>query len=160
MKILSVAITLGMVFLPSANTQEGHWPVHTVCNTNKIRVKYRSCDPLQDIGFTLLSPCAQLWTEPIKPRLIVPLRQSVDELYLSVDVTLDGIPTLHLDEPLCQPNFPRYINCGSRKGELINVDGTLDKLPPHLTGQYNLIFSAINQNGFQIACVNSTIELL
>uniref|UniRef100_A0A8B9KQX2 Lymphocyte antigen 86 n=1 Tax=Astyanax mexicanus TaxID=7994 RepID=A0A8B9KQX2_ASTMX len=130
MKILSVAITLGMVFLPSANTQEDHWPVHTVCNTNKIRVKYRSCG------------------------------QSVDELYLSVDVTLDGIPTLHLDEPLCQPNFPRYINCGSRKGELINVDGTLDKLPLHLTGQYNLIFSAINQNGFQIACVNSTIELL
>ncbi|XP_072534811.1 lymphocyte antigen 86 [Salminus brasiliensis] len=158
MKVLSVAVILGMVLLPSVDMQDGHWPVHTVCNSNKIRVKYRSCDPLQDIGFTLLSPCAQIWTKPITLRLSSLLRQSIDEFYISVDLTVDGVSQFHFDEPLCLPHFPRFTFCGSKKGELINVEKSLPELPIHLEGQYNLIFHAINQNGFQVACVNSTIE--
>ncbi|KAL7887610.1 hypothetical protein AOLI_G00053310 [Acnodon oligacanthus] len=158
MKVHGAAVILGMVILHVADTQDGHWPVHTLCNSNKISVKYRSCDPLQDIGFTLLSSCAQIWTKPITIKLTLPLRKSIDEFYVSMDITFLGDFVFHHDELLCLPNFPRFTFCGSKKGEIINVATSLSTLKIPLKGLYNLMVHGINQDSFQIACVNATLE--
>ncbi|TSK16039.1 Lymphocyte antigen 86 [Bagarius yarrelli] len=114
MKFYSVVVILGMLQRPSADTQEDYWPVHTACKSNKIQVIYRSCDPIQDVGFTL-SSCSDIYTRPYA-RASFLLRQSIDELYLSVDVFLNGVNTTHHDEPICLPNFPRFTFCGKRRG--------------------------------------------
>ncbi|KAK1794883.1 hypothetical protein P4O66_010084 [Electrophorus voltai] len=76
MKKGNVAAILSLALLPSVVSQDGYWPTHTVCNSDKIKMSYKSCGP------------------------------SIDELYTSVDLSLNGISFGQLDEPLCLPNFP------------------------------------------------------
>ncbi|XP_060725146.1 lymphocyte antigen 86 isoform X1 [Tachysurus vachellii] len=158
MKYYGVVLILSMLDLSLVDTQEDYWPVHTVCVSNKIQVTYRSCGeikhPIQDVGFTL-SSCSDIFTQPyVKASFL--LRQSVDELYLSVELFLNGISTINHDEPVCLPNFPRFTFCGNRRGEMITIQSSLPGLKIPLKGHYNIKLRAINQKGFQIFCVNAT----
>lgn len=176
--ILLVVLLIAQVRL--VYSQDVQWPNHTVCNSDRLTITYRSCgeinlsisicshvclvllkllnisdhiyiahicricpspiDPLQDVGFTLL-PCPNQLTDPIKIRLALILSefykwlpfifpkneawrsecvfsagQSVDELYSSAVLLLNGLKMLTWDEPLCLPHFPRFTFCGSRRG--------------------------------------------
>ncbi|XP_051543671.1 lymphocyte antigen 86 [Myxocyprinus asiaticus] len=139
-------------------SQDGHWPVHTMCRSDRLTVSYRSCDPLQDVGFTLI-PCPDKLSDPIKIRLALILRQPADELYSSAVLMFNGDKIWNWDKPLCLPNFPRFTFCGSRRGELITIDSSYkSKVDPPLKGDFNLNLHVTNQDGFQIACVNATLS--
>ncbi|XP_051971196.1 lymphocyte antigen 86 [Xyrauchen texanus] len=139
-------------------SQDGHWPDHNMCLSDRLTVSYRSCDPLQDVGFTLL-PCPDKISDPIKIRLALILRQHVDELYSSAVLMINDDKIWNWDIPLCLPNFPRFTFCGSRRGELITIDSSYkSKLDPPLKGAFNLNLHVTNQDGFQIACVNATLK--
>ncbi|MCI4374817.1 hypothetical protein PGIGA_G00010460 [Pangasianodon gigas] len=154
MKLYSVVVILSMLQLPSADTEEDYWPVHTACNSDKIQVIYRSCDPIQDVGFTL-SSCSDILTQPyVKASFL--LRQSIDELYLSLGLFHNGVFIVHHDEPLCLRNFPRFTFCGNRRGEMVTIQMFVPGLEHPLKGHYNFKVHCINQNGFQIGCVNAT----
>ncbi|XP_041717214.1 lymphocyte antigen 86-like [Coregonus clupeaformis] len=114
--------------------QEVQWPVHTICNTDKLQIFYRSCDPLQDIGISV-NPCL-----PMSPsykgnlRVSFLLRQSIEELYLSANLLTGRVATLSHDEPRFLPDFPRFSFCFWKKGELIDYEKpvklkNLDYLP-------------------------------
>uniref|UniRef100_A0A8C1ILD0 Lymphocyte antigen 86 n=1 Tax=Cyprinus carpio TaxID=7962 RepID=A0A8C1ILD0_CYPCA len=155
-----LVLVLILVQMSRVHSQDPQWPLHTVCNSERITVTYRSCDPLQDIGFTLL-PCPERLTDFIKIRLALILRQSIDELYSSYELWLHGQnePILNRDEPLCLPHFPRFKFCGSRRGEIITVESSFkSKTNIPLKANFDLKLRAINQDGFLIACVNATLS--
>ncbi|KAG7488760.1 hypothetical protein MATL_G00037600 [Megalops atlanticus] len=151
------AIILLGAALQSVSGDEQPWPTHTISSTSKLQVYYRSCDPLQDVGLSF-SPCSVEMTGKINSRVLLLLRQSVEELYLSADVYYNGHFFLHYDIPLCEPEFPRFMFCGCKRGELIihenPVSINLEVIPK---GHLNVKGILVNQNGFQIACINATI---
>uniref|UniRef100_A0A3P9A7S5 Lymphocyte antigen 86 n=1 Tax=Esox lucius TaxID=8010 RepID=A0A3P9A7S5_ESOLU len=135
----------------SGLVQEVQWPIHTLCNMDKLQIAYRSCAEmlgLQQRGSKVIAIFVYR----------LPTGQSTDELYLSAKLILEGGVAFQLDEPLCQPDFPRFTFCSRKKGELIVFDTPLklDKLkylPEHL----NVHTVIVNQNGYHIACFNITI---
>ncbi|XP_067291218.1 lymphocyte antigen 86 [Pseudorasbora parva] len=152
-----LVLILSIVQMGWAYSQDQQWPLHTVCNSDKLTVTYRSCDPLQDVGFTFL-PCPERLTGLMKIRLAFILRQSIDEFYSSLELLLNNVNVFNRNEPLCLPHFPRFTFCGSRRGELITLDSSFQsKLNLPLKGHFYLNLHAINQDGFQIACVNATL---
>ncbi|XP_057178199.1 lymphocyte antigen 86 isoform X1 [Triplophysa rosa] len=154
--ILVLILLIAQVHL--VHSQDVQWPIHTVCNSERLTITYRSCDPLQDVGFTLL-PCPNKLTDPIKIRLALILRQSVHELYSSAVLLLNGYEMLTWNEPLCLPHFQRFTFCGSRRGEIMTLDSSFQlKTDIPLKGYFTLLLNAINQDGFQIACVNATLS--
>ncbi|KAL1006470.1 hypothetical protein UPYG_G00072780 [Umbra pygmaea] len=140
--------------------QEVKWPRHTVCSMDKLQIFYQSCDPLQDIGLSV-SPCPEtLRTTRIETKLKVTLLlwQSIEDLYMSVNLFPEGGGTFHFDESLCLPDYPRFTFCNRKKGELIAVDtqlklNILKYLPNHINAHAVLV----NQNGYRIACFNMTL---
>ncbi|XP_053539290.1 lymphocyte antigen 86-like [Ictalurus punctatus] len=84
--------------------------------------------------------------------------QSIDELYISVVVFHNGLNVFHMDEPICLPNFPRFTFCGNRRGEMVTIRTSLPGLKYPLKGSYNIHVHGINQNGFQIGCVNASAK--
>ncbi|XDV46816.1 hypothetical protein PO909_016650 [Leuciscus waleckii] len=154
-----LVLILSIVQMNWVYSQDHQWPLHTVCTSDRLTVTYRSCDPLQDVGFTFL-PCPNSLTDPMTIRLALILRQSIDELYSSVELLLKDIHVISRDEPLCLPHFPRFTFCGSRRGELITIESSFrSKVDLPLKGDFHLNLHAINQDGFQIACVNATISI-
>ncbi|XP_036376622.1 lymphocyte antigen 86 [Megalops cyprinoides] len=151
------AIILLGAALQSASGDEQPWPTHTICSTSKLQAYYRSCDPLQDVGLSI-SPCSVEMTGKINSRVLLILRQSVEELYLSADVYYNGYFFHHYDITLCEPEFPRFMFCGYKRGELITQENpvsiNLEVIPK---GHLNMKGILVNQNGFQIACINATI---
>ncbi|KAJ8418725.1 hypothetical protein AAFF_G00002240 [Aldrovandia affinis] len=133
------------------------WPTHTVCHSRNLKIYYSSCDPLQDVGVTF-SHCPVEASGRVNIRGSVLLRQSIEELYLSVDVSRNGEHVLKYDMPLCECHFPRFISCGRKKGELVTQEGELmisfEVIPK---GQLDALVVFMNQNSFQIACFNVTI---
>ncbi|XP_052451536.1 lymphocyte antigen 86 [Carassius gibelio] len=153
-----LVVILTLVQMNEAHAQDPRWPLHTVCDSERITVTYRSCDPLQDVGFTFL-PCPERLTDVVKIRLALILRRSIDELYSSYELLLNDHPILKRDEPLCLPQFPRFKFCGSRRGEIITVESSFkSKINLPLKADFDLKLRAINQEGFLIACVNATLS--
>ncbi|XP_009295493.1 lymphocyte antigen 86 isoform X1 [Danio rerio] len=151
-------LILGLVQMDRAHSQDPQWPLHTICNSNKLTVTYRSCDPLQDVGVSFL-PCPNKLTDPTTVRIAFILRQSITEFYSSIKLFLNGLHVWGVDEPLCLPQFPRFTFCGSRRGEMITFEMLIkSKVDLPLKGDFNLMVHGINQDGFQIACVNATLS--
>uniref|UniRef100_A0A673LGI2 MD-2-related lipid-recognition domain-containing protein n=1 Tax=Sinocyclocheilus rhinocerous TaxID=307959 RepID=A0A673LGI2_9TELE len=126
-----LVLILIMVQMNWVHSQDPQWPVHTVCDSERLTVTYRSCG------------------------------QSIDELYSSYELWLHGqkMPILNQDEPLCLPHFPRFKFCGSRRGEIITVESSFkSKTNIPLKVNFDLKLRAINQDGFLIACVNATLS--
>ncbi|XP_030623476.1 lymphocyte antigen 86 [Chanos chanos] len=120
---------------------------------------YRSCDPLQDISFTA-SPCLNIRDENINLKLSLMLRQSIDELYASIDFFLNQQPNpvAHIDESLCLPDFPGFSFCGRKKGEVVTIERSV-RISKVATGRIDIHIVMFNQNGFQILCTNATVIL-
>uniref|UniRef100_A0A671M6L8 Lymphocyte antigen 86-like n=1 Tax=Sinocyclocheilus anshuiensis TaxID=1608454 RepID=A0A671M6L8_9TELE len=126
-----LVLILIMVQMNWIHSQDPQWPVHTVCDSERLTVTYRSCG------------------------------QSIDELYSSYELWLHGqnMPILNQDEPLCLPHFPRFKFCGSRRGEIITVESSFkSKTNIPLKANFDLKLRAINQDGFLIVCVNATLS--
>uniref|UniRef100_A0A671LYM2 Lymphocyte antigen 86-like n=1 Tax=Sinocyclocheilus anshuiensis TaxID=1608454 RepID=A0A671LYM2_9TELE len=124
-----LVLILIMVQMNWVHSQDPQWLVHTVCDSGRITVTYRSCG------------------------------QSIDELYSSSELWLNGHTILKRDEPLCLPHFPRFKFCGSRRGEIITVESSFkSKIDLPLKADFDLKLRAINQDGFLIACVNATLS--
>ncbi|KTF74959.1 hypothetical protein cypCar_00038175 [Cyprinus carpio] len=126
-----LVLVLILVQMNRVHAQDPQWPLHTVCDSERITVTYRSCG------------------------------QSIDELYSSYELWLHGQnePILNRDEPLCLPHFPRFKFCGSRRGEIITVESSFkSKTNIPLKANFDLKLRAINQDGFLIACVNATLS--
>ncbi|XP_056306843.1 lymphocyte antigen 86 isoform X2 [Danio aesculapii] len=122
-------LILGLLQTDRVYSQDPQWPLHTICNSNKLTVTYRSCG------------------------------QSVAEFYSSFKLFLNGLHVWGVDEPLCLPQFPRFTFCGSRRGEMITMERLIkSKVDLPLKGHFNLMVHGINQDGFQIICVNATLS--
>ncbi|XP_057178201.1 lymphocyte antigen 86 isoform X3 [Triplophysa rosa] len=125
--ILVLILLIAQVHL--VHSQDVQWPIHTVCNSERLTITYRSCG------------------------------QSVHELYSSAVLLLNGYEMLTWNEPLCLPHFQRFTFCGSRRGEIMTLDSSFQlKTDIPLKGYFTLLLNAINQDGFQIACVNATLS--
>lgn len=59
MTLCSVVVILSMLHLPSVDTQEDYWPVHTACNSDKIQVIYRSCGEIKHVYYYLEKACSK-----------------------------------------------------------------------------------------------------
>ncbi|KAI5606462.1 lymphocyte antigen 86 precursor, partial [Silurus asotus] len=71
-------------------------------------------DPIQDVGFSF-SSCSDIETQPYLKASIL-LRQSIDELYVYVDLLKNKSFVIYHNEPICLRNFPCFSFCGKRRG--------------------------------------------
>ncbi|XP_062377644.1 lymphocyte antigen 86 isoform X1 [Sardina pilchardus] len=146
------------VFLLTTMAEGIRWPEHVVCPSHHFQLSYVSCDPFQDVGFTL-NPCTDLHVQKeFNTTISILLQHSIEELYLSLDLLdVNKELLLHYDEPLCLHRLPRFPFCGRKKGELINHDWPL-KMKPRwdipFHGHFNVWIQLLNQDGYQIACAN------
>ncbi|KAG9347719.1 hypothetical protein JZ751_003733, partial [Albula glossodonta] len=109
-----VLLLLGASFSLSVNGNGQRWPIHSLCNTSRMQVYYSSCDPIQDVGLSV-SRCPVSMVGEMFVTGVLLLRQSVDELYLSLDVSYNGNHVLHYDLPVCERHFPRISSCGRKR---------------------------------------------
>ncbi|XP_057178200.1 lymphocyte antigen 86 isoform X2 [Triplophysa rosa] len=138
--ILVLILLIAQVHL--VHSQDVQWPIHTVCNSERLTITYRSCE----CSFKHLLPSYNVY-------------RSVHELYSSAVLLLNGYEMLTWNEPLCLPHFQRFTFCGSRRGEIMTLDSSFQlKTDIPLKGYFTLLLNAINQDGFQIACVNATLS--
>ncbi|KAG5268904.1 hypothetical protein AALO_G00217740 [Alosa alosa] len=134
-----------------------HWPEHVVCSSPHFQLSYASCDPFQDVGFTL-NPCTDLHVQSeFNSTISLLLQHSIEELYLSLDLLHGDQKLLHYDEYLCLHHLPRFPFCGRKKGELINHDWPLKIKSIPFKGLFNIWIQLLNQDGYQIACANVTL---
>ncbi|KAG9328232.1 hypothetical protein JZ751_015753 [Albula glossodonta] len=116
-----VLLLLGASFSLSVNGNGQRWPIHSLCNTSRMQVYYSSCDPIQDVGLSV-SRCPVSMVGEMFVTGVLLLRQSVDELYLSLDVSYNGNHVLHYDLPVCERHFPRISSCGRKRGEMVSQE--------------------------------------
>ncbi|XP_029446467.1 lymphocyte antigen 86 isoform X6 [Rhinatrema bivittatum] len=69
MKNFIVAVHIFFLFSDSKE-----WPSHTVCRESDLKVYYRSCDPLQDIGFSM-EPCTKVLPDVLHIKLALLLKK-------------------------------------------------------------------------------------
>ncbi|XP_063063596.1 lymphocyte antigen 86 [Engraulis encrasicolus] len=154
-------LVLLCVFTDGAGTLQ--WPEHVLCDTSQTQLTYTSCDPFQDVGFTINNcPVRQSGKTNIKLKVSLLLRHSIEELFLSVDVSaVDHGVEHHLfmyPETLCLRSLQRFTFCGRRRGELMNQDWPVD-LKVELKGHYKAQLRLVNQDADLIACANITLNL-
>ncbi|KTF84105.1 hypothetical protein cypCar_00021056 [Cyprinus carpio] len=148
-----LVLVLILVQMFGVHSQDPQWPLHTVCDSERITVTYRSCGEISVTRFGIKD------MKPSGSYRVFSTGQSIDELYSSYELWLNGHSILKRDEPLCLPHFPRFKFCGSRRGEIITVESSFkSKMNLPLKADFDLKLRAINQDGFQIACVNATLS--
>ncbi|XP_029446466.1 lymphocyte antigen 86 isoform X5 [Rhinatrema bivittatum] len=109
MKNFIVAVHIFFLFSDSKE-----WPSHTVCRESDLKVYYRSCDPLQDIGFSM-EPCTKVLPDVLHIKLALLLKF----IYFEGPIK-SGISTVPKEE-------------------------------------YDLSLELINEDMYNIACVNITL---
>nr|XP_006138867.1 lymphocyte antigen 86 [Pelodiscus sinensis] len=133
------------------------WPTHTVCKENNLEIYYKSCDPLQDFAFSI-DQCANILTNTFNIRAAMILRHSITELFLNVNLMLNGKSVLGYSKKLCEPNGHRFLFCGKKKGEHIYYEGPV-KLGIHAIpkGVFKVSVKLNNGDHLTVACAEFTI---
>ncbi|XP_075069123.1 lymphocyte antigen 86 isoform X2 [Mixophyes fleayi] len=133
------------------------WPVHTICKTKDFEAYYKSCDPLQDIGFSF-NPCSRILPRHQIITVGVLLRRDIKSLYLTLTIFYNGVPLIHQEKTLCGDRAPRFSFCGKKKGEFIFYDHTIRLgFPAFPKGDYIVLLELRNEDNYKIVCGNITL---
>ncbi|KAM4834544.1 lymphocyte antigen 86 isoform 2-T2 [Thomomys bottae] len=116
-------ITVTAVFLLwtlIAPSSGGHgeseaWPLHRACHQDGLEILYRSCDPLQDFGFSI-DQCSKQLQPNLNIRIGLILREDIRELFLDIALVTKGSSILNFSYPICERDLPKFSFCGRRKG--------------------------------------------
>ncbi|XP_067418731.1 lymphocyte antigen 86 isoform X2 [Emydura macquarii macquarii] len=141
-----------------AGLESTEWPTHTVCKENNLEIYYKSCDPVQDFALSI-DRCSAILTNTFNIRAAMVLRHSIKELFLSLNLIINGKSLLGYKQTLCEPKNPRFIFCGVKKGEHIYYEGPvtlgIHEIPE---GEYNISLRLHNEDRLTVACADFTIK--
>ncbi|XP_063779166.1 lymphocyte antigen 86 isoform X1 [Pseudophryne corroboree] len=133
------------------------WPLHTICKTKDFEAYYKSCDPLQDGGFSF-TPCSRILPKYQIMRIGIVLRHDIKSLYVKLNIFYNGYLFAQEDRTLCDEKAPRYSFCGKKKGESVFYDHDVKLGVSYIPrGDYMVTMELRNEDHDQIACVNVTI---
>ncbi|XP_064016802.1 lymphocyte antigen 86 [Pogoniulus pusillus] len=134
------------------------WPMHTVCKEDNLEIYYKSCDPKQDFAFTV-DRCSDIATHTFNVRAAMVLRHSIKELYVKLNLIINGKTVLTYSEPLCEPGHSKLVFCGMKKGEYLYYEGPvtlgLKEIPQ---GDYTVSAVLTNEDHTTVACADFTVK--
>ncbi|XP_006888797.1 PREDICTED: lymphocyte antigen 86 [Elephantulus edwardii] len=133
------------------------WPTHTACREGGLEVLYQSCDPFQDLGFSI-EQCSRTLKSNLNIRLGLILREDIKELFLDVALLTKGSSVLNFSYPVCESDQPKFSFCGRRKGEQFYYVGPVNnpgfEVPK---GEYQVLLELYNGKKSTVACANATV---
>ncbi|XP_069073452.1 lymphocyte antigen 86 isoform X3 [Pleurodeles waltl] len=153
MKVLS-AVLCSLLMVSLMESKE--WPLHTFCKTDHFEASYKSCDPLQDIGFSI-DPC-YLTAGGENMKIAVLLRRDINALFLHINGFIRKLNVFSTILTLCELDHPKFTFCGAKKGEMIFYDRPL-KLGIHdlPKGEFLFLLELYNEDQYLIGCINMTM---
>ncbi|CAH2284254.1 Hypothetical predicted protein [Pelobates cultripes] len=133
------------------------WPTHTLCKTKDLESYYKSCDPFQDFGLSIL-PCDKYLDNAFAMKIGIILRRDANKMRTVLKLSYDGKYLIAVKKLICDDADKRYSFCGRKKGEYLQIDQTVTF---HLLiipkGNYFLELELFNEDDFKLACANITI---
>ncbi|NXY24274.1 LY86 protein, partial [Atrichornis clamosus] len=155
MKTSNVLLLMLVLLYINASTE---WPTHTVCKEDNLEIYYKSCDPQQDFAFSI-DQCSDITTHTFNIRAAMVLRHSIKELYVKLDMIINGKKVLTYSETLCGPGHDKLIFCGMKKGEHLYYEGPVTlgvkEIPQ---GDYTLSAKLTNEDHVTVACAEFTVK--
>ncbi|NXH33267.1 LY86 protein, partial [Myiagra hebetior] len=155
MKTSNALLLILVLLYINASTE---WPTHTVCKEDDLEIYYKSCDPQQDFAFSI-DRCSDITTHTFNIRAAAVLRHSIKELYLKLNMIVNGKTVLTYSETLCGPGHSKLIFCGMKKGEHFHYEGPvtlgIKEIPQ---GDYTLSAKLTNQDHVTVACADFTVK--
>ncbi|NXY62454.1 LY86 protein, partial [Callaeas wilsoni] len=155
MKTSNVLLFILVLLYINASTE---WPTHTVCKEDNLEIHYKSCDPQQDFAFSI-DRCSDIATHTFNIRAAMVLRHSIKELYVKLDMIINGKTVLTYSETLCGQGHAKPVFCGMKKGEHFYYEGPvtlgIKEIPQ---GDYTLSAKLTNQDHVTVACADFTVK--
>ncbi|NXS58665.1 LY86 protein, partial [Brachypteracias leptosomus] len=155
MKTTNVLVLISALLYIDASTG---WPTHTVCKERDLEIYYKSCDPQQDFALSI-DHCSDIMTHTFNIRAAIILRHSIKELYIKLDLIINGKTVLTYSETLCEPGLSKLIYCGKKKGEHLYYEGPvtlgLKEIPQ---GDYTVSARLTNEDHVTVACADFTVK--
>ncbi|XP_062424051.1 lymphocyte antigen 86 [Rhea pennata] len=155
MKTSNVLVLLVVLLYISASTE---WPTHTVCKEKDLEIYYKSCDPQQDFAFSI-DKCSDITSHTFNIRAAIILRHSIKQLYVKINLIINGKTVLSYSESLCEPDNPQLVFCGKKKGEHIYYEGPvtlgIKEIPQ---GDYTVSAVLTNEDHLTVACADFTVK--
>ncbi|NWX14906.1 LY86 protein, partial [Aegotheles bennettii] len=115
-------------------------------------------DPKQDFAFSI-DRCSDVATHTFNIRAAMVLRHSIKELYVKVELIINGKTVLSYSETLCEPGQSKLIFCGKKKGEHIYYEGPvtlgIKEIPQ---GDYTISAKLTNEDHATVACADFTVK--
>ncbi|XP_019377741.1 PREDICTED: lymphocyte antigen 86 [Gavialis gangeticus] len=150
------AVFLLLVLLyPNLSTE---WPTHTICKEDDLEIDYRSCDPLQDFALSI-DRCSEISSHTLNIRAGMLLRHNIKALYLKANLIINGRSVLSYSDSLCEPDHPKFLFCGKKKGEQLYYEGPISlgnfEVPQ---GDYVVSLKLVNEDRFTVLCADFTIK--
>ncbi|XP_060627637.2 lymphocyte antigen 86 [Anolis sagrei] len=156
MKVFQVSPLLFLLIYTTSSTSK--WPTHTVCKNDNLEVKYKSCDPRQDIAFSFES-CTSTAPQKTNIRIGTVLRYPIRELSAVVSLDINGKQVPVYSTTICERDRPRFSFCGKNKGEFIYYEGPasigFDEIPQ---GDFNAKVELFNEDHHIIICADFTVK--
>ncbi|NXK64920.1 LY86 protein, partial [Sylvietta virens] len=155
MKTSNALLFILVLLYINASTE---WPTHTVCKEDNLEIYYKSCDPQQDFDLSI-DHCSDIATQTFNIRAAMVLRHSIKELYVKLNMIINGKTVLTYSEMLCGPGHSKLIFCGKQKGEHLYYEGPvtlgIKEIPQ---GDYTLSAKLTNQDHVTVACADFTVK--
>ncbi|XP_025895540.1 lymphocyte antigen 86 [Nothoprocta perdicaria] len=155
MKASNILVLILLLLCINASTE---WPTHTVCKESNLEIYYKSCDPQQDFAFSI-DQCPDIPSHTFNIRGAIILRHSIKRLYAKIKLIINGKTVLSYSEPLCEPDDPKLIFCGKKKGEHIYYEGPvtlgIKEIPQ---GEYTISAVLTNEDGLTVACADFNVK--
>ncbi|KFP17317.1 Lymphocyte antigen 86, partial [Egretta garzetta] len=155
MKTSNVLVLIFVLLYINASTE---WPMHTVCKEDDLEIHYKSCDPHQDFALSI-DRCSDVTTHTFNIRAAIVLRHSIKELYVKVDLIINGKTILTYSDTLCGPGHDKLIFCGKKKGEHLYYEGPvtlgIKEIPQ---GDYTISAKLTNEDRVTVACADFTVK--
>ncbi|OWK58372.1 Lymphocyte antigen 86 [Lonchura striata] len=117
MKTSNTLLFILVLLYINASTQ---WPTHTVCKEDNLEIYYKSCDPQQDFALSI-DQCSDIATHTFNIKAAMVLGYSIKELYVKLNMIVNGKTVLTYSETLCGPGHSKLIFCGKKKGGNLGV---------------------------------------
>ncbi|KFO07701.1 Lymphocyte antigen 86, partial [Balearica regulorum gibbericeps] len=115
-------------------------------------------DPQQDFAFSI-DHCSDITTHTFNIRAAMVLRHSIKELYVKLNLIINGKTVLTYSETLCEPGLSKLIFCGKKKGEHLYYEGPvtlgIKEIPQ---GDYTISAKLTNEDHVTVACADFTVK--
>uniref|UniRef100_A0A6J0TH52 Lymphocyte antigen 86 isoform X1 n=1 Tax=Pogona vitticeps TaxID=103695 RepID=A0A6J0TH52_9SAUR len=136
------------------------WPSHTICKTDNLEVKYRSCDRRQDFAFSF-DGCSNVLPQTANIRIGTILRHPIRELTVDVSLAINGKKVPVYSKKICERDHPQFSFCGKKKGEYVYYEAPIDlgvhEIPQ---GDFNVTVEMFNEDHQTIICADFTVRNL